>query len=820
MVSKQKKIVSFYGLALCLIFSFHSNILFAASVVLSWVPPSANNDQTPLNDLAGYNVYFGTASGNYSEKVDVGNVLTYQVNNLSTGVTYYFTTTAYDTSGNESGYSNEVIKTFPVPDTTAPVVSGIQATNITSSSVTIAWTTNEASDTRVEYGTSVSYGSTTTVNTAMVTSHSQNISGLAASKLYHYRVVSRDSSGNQAVSGDYTFTTPAPPDTTAPAVSGVQATNITSSSVTIEWTTNEASDTRVEYGTSVSYGSTTTVNTVMVTSHSQNISGLTASKLYHYRVVSRDSSGNQAVSGDYTFTTQALPVPVDYYCDSDNDGYINISKAGSCTGSGCAPAGCQLTPGNDCNDIVQSINPGIKDDTCDGIDNNCDGTPDNHFVIAAISCGTGVCTSTGQIICQSGTEVNTCSPGIRSESSETTCGDGLDNDCDGLVDEDCFPDIKVSNVLLSEDFSSGIPATWSIQGGWSADNSCGQTITYPFSGKYAIVDSSCTTTDVEELITEPVDTVACSSVALTYSNQYYSYSGNIEVDVSNDGGTTWSNNISIGADDGYPAPNWKEIDISSIADATDAQIKFRYANSTANGYWALDNVWVTCQSNQLDFSSEMQAASSRTLMISNPGTDILTINAIDLGGPDASEFSIGANDNCTNQALHSDETCTVDVVFTPKSAGLKNAILAIASNDPDTSIVNVPLAGVVTNIINPAPVIKVNNSSGIVNIARGGNIAVSLELDPGSFIGTNADWWVLMEYRNRWYYYDSLTNKWRRGYSFYKQGQLDSMGPVNLLNNTRWYSGRYTLYFGVDTAMNGIQDSGKYYYDTVIVDVQ
>lgn len=724
MVNKLKRNKIFYGLVVCFIVSLYSNMLLASTVVLSWNPPSTNADGTSLNDLAGYKLYYGSASGNYSESIDVGDVLTYQVNNLSTGVTYYFTTTAYDTSGNESGYSNEISKTFPAPDTTPPVLSGVQATNIASTSVTIGWTTNEASDTRIEYGTSLSYGNSTVVNAAMVTGHSQGISGL------------------------------------------------------------------------------------------------TASTLYHYRVVSSDSSGNQGVSGDNTFTTLAPPAPIDYYCDKDNDGYRNVSKDGSCTGSGCVPAACSTSQGNDCNDGAPSINPGIVDDTCDGVDNNCDGTPDNHYVTAAISCGTGVCASTGQILCQSGTVVNTCQPGIPAESAETTCGDGLDNDCDGLIDEGCFPDIKVSNVLLSEDFSSGLPATWSAHGGWNADNPCGKTVGYPFAGKYAIVDSSCTATDIAEAVTESIDTVSCSSVSLTYSNQYYSYSGNVEVDVSNDGGTTWSNNVRVGADDGYPVPNWKELDVSSVADVTDAKIKFRYANNTAAGFWALDNVWVTCQSDQMAFSTETHVPYSRTLMISNTGTDTLTIDTINIAGSDASEFSIGADDDCTSQILLPAETCTVDVLLTPKSAGLKNATLVISSNDPDTSMLSVPLKGTVTNVRKPVPVIKVNNSSGVVNIARGGNVAATIALDPGSYNGTNADWWVLMEYHNRWYYYDASTDKWRRGYSFYKQGQLENVGPVNLINSTRWSSGRYTIYFGVDTSMNGIQDTGEYYYDTVIVNVQ
>lgn len=81
------------------------------SATLSWDVPTTNTDGTPLTNLAGYKIYYGTSSGNYTKIIDVGNVTTYVINNLAPG-TYYFTTSAYDTSGIESGYSNEVSKTL------------------------------------------------------------------------------------------------------------------------------------------------------------------------------------------------------------------------------------------------------------------------------------------------------------------------------------------------------------------------------------------------------------------------------------------------------------------------------------------------------------------------------------------------------------------------------------------------------------------------------------------------------------------------------------------------------------------------------------
>src|ERR1700690_1238325 len=76
-----------------------------SSVTLTWTPPTTNTDGTPLTDLAGYKLYYGTSSGNYGTPINVGNVATYTISNLTSG-SYYFAVTAYDLSGVESNYSN------------------------------------------------------------------------------------------------------------------------------------------------------------------------------------------------------------------------------------------------------------------------------------------------------------------------------------------------------------------------------------------------------------------------------------------------------------------------------------------------------------------------------------------------------------------------------------------------------------------------------------------------------------------------------------------------------------------------------------------
>lgn len=85
--------------------------LHAASVLLSW---GANTE----SDLAGYEVYYGTSSGQYGAAINVGKVTSYTVSGLNSG-TFFFALKAYDTSGNRSGFSSEasvtITETPPAP---------------------------------------------------------------------------------------------------------------------------------------------------------------------------------------------------------------------------------------------------------------------------------------------------------------------------------------------------------------------------------------------------------------------------------------------------------------------------------------------------------------------------------------------------------------------------------------------------------------------------------------------------------------------------------------------------------------------------------
>lgn len=78
----------------------------SANVTLGW-------NSSPDSSVAGYNLYCGGASGNYTNKTNCGTNTVDTVSNLTSGVIYYFAATTYDANGLESAFSTEVA--YPVP---------------------------------------------------------------------------------------------------------------------------------------------------------------------------------------------------------------------------------------------------------------------------------------------------------------------------------------------------------------------------------------------------------------------------------------------------------------------------------------------------------------------------------------------------------------------------------------------------------------------------------------------------------------------------------------------------------------------------------
>lgn len=85
----------------------------SSSVTLGWVAPTENSNGTPITDLAGYKIHYGTASQEYTQVVSLANpsLSRYVVDSLPSG-TYYFAITAYNSQGTESVLSGELTTTL------------------------------------------------------------------------------------------------------------------------------------------------------------------------------------------------------------------------------------------------------------------------------------------------------------------------------------------------------------------------------------------------------------------------------------------------------------------------------------------------------------------------------------------------------------------------------------------------------------------------------------------------------------------------------------------------------------------------------------
>jgi hypothetical protein len=173
-------------------------------------------------------------------------------------------------------------------------VTNVTASTPTTSGFQVKWATNIAANSAVDYGTSTSYGTTTPVNTSMVTSHQESLAGLTKGTLYHFRVRSTDAKGANAASPDMTFATTG--DVTPPTVSIVApAANATLSGTTT--VTADASDNVAVANVQVKVDNANTGAPITASPYSYSLNTTTLSNGNHVlTAVATDTSGNATTS--------------------------------------------------------------------------------------------------------------------------------------------------------------------------------------------------------------------------------------------------------------------------------------------------------------------------------------------------------------------------------------------------------------------------------------------------------------------------------------------------------------------------------------------
>jgi phosphodiesterase/alkaline phosphatase D-like protein len=249
---------------------------------------------------------FSTATHNYNGTTTQN--VSANITGLSPNTTYHFRLVA--TNGGGTRYGGD--RTFrTLTPTGAPGVTTNPATNVASFSARLngsIYPHGLTTTVYFQYGTTTSYGLTTSLQTKTGNTYqsvSANISGLAVSTRYHFRIVATNSAGT-TYGADRTFTTLSA--TGRPVVVTNPATLIASHSATLNGSVDPhglSTTVHFEYGRSTNYGSMTGSQTKTGNTYqnvSANISGLTANTTYHFRIVATNSAGT-GYGSDKTFTT-------------------------------------------------------------------------------------------------------------------------------------------------------------------------------------------------------------------------------------------------------------------------------------------------------------------------------------------------------------------------------------------------------------------------------------------------------------------------------------------------------------------------------------
>lgn len=184
-----------------------------------------------------------------------------------------------------------------------PVIGNFVVTKLSASSVRISFTTDIQASAMIMYGPTDKYGLVTGKDSPSQ-NHSFTLIGLSPGTTYHYRVRAGAGEYADTYSADKTFTTNS--GSVVQITSGPTVSSITETSAVVSWTTNVASSSVVEYGTTFSYGNTASVSG-NTTNHVVILTSLQPETNYQFRVISSASGYADASKEGIPFRTLALP---------------------------------------------------------------------------------------------------------------------------------------------------------------------------------------------------------------------------------------------------------------------------------------------------------------------------------------------------------------------------------------------------------------------------------------------------------------------------------------------------------------------------------
>lgn len=267
------------------------------------------------NNASKAKVYYGktTAFGGSTELTTSTSESSHTVilSGLDDDSTYFYKINGFDSENEEYDGTTLEFKTLPRPKISEVRLQEVAGT--AQPTIRVTWQTNTATSSIITYYPSGQSGSARDqVDVEMLEGeHSMIIRGLSANTNYNLIVKGVDAIGNEAQSTTQTFTTATdtrPPKITDLKVEGTiprTVNNEQTAQLIVSWNTDEPSTSQVEFaeGTGTTYTQATQEDMSTTNNHLVLISGLTPSKAYHLRALSKDGSQNVGQSVDMVTIT-------------------------------------------------------------------------------------------------------------------------------------------------------------------------------------------------------------------------------------------------------------------------------------------------------------------------------------------------------------------------------------------------------------------------------------------------------------------------------------------------------------------------------------
>lgn len=259
------------------------------------------------SDWTSYKVYRTENGTDFNFVQTISNINTNYI--VQSGLTnlqnYTYKITCLDDLNNESTGST-ISQTLGLNprDEIAPKITNIRTINKTTSSITIAWTTDEIANSEVVYSTDLNYGESR-ISAGYTKNHLVTLIGLEPGTSYNFKVRTSDATGNSNDSDNNSFTTNQA-DTTGPVLSLISTSEINQSMATVSFVSNELATSFLEYSTTSGFSSGSILGYGSFNlNHSIMLKSLTPATIYYYRIRSKDISENETISGEQSFITDS-----------------------------------------------------------------------------------------------------------------------------------------------------------------------------------------------------------------------------------------------------------------------------------------------------------------------------------------------------------------------------------------------------------------------------------------------------------------------------------------------------------------------------------